>query len=83
VPVNKMGVVALGAAVARLQRHGDRVPGHSDVQAIVRGELVDALAQHLQALQGVGDAAHQVGLLLLELPQDPHDVAVAALQVRR
>ena len=47
----------------------------------MRGELVDALAQHLQTLQGVGDAAHQVGLLLLELPQNPHDVAVAALQV--
>jgi hypothetical protein len=43
-------VVTLGAAVARPQRHGDRVAGQSDVQAIVRGELVDALAQHLRAL---------------------------------
>ena len=73
------GVVALGTAVARPQRHGDRVAGHGDVQAIVGGEFVDALAQHLQALQGVGDAPGQGGLLLLELPQDPHDVAVAAL----
>jgi hypothetical protein len=41
------GVVALGAAVAGPQRHGDGVARDGGVQAVVRGEFVDPLAQHL------------------------------------
>jgi hypothetical protein len=44
------GVVALGAAVAGPQLHGDRVAGDGDVEPVVRGQFVDALAQHLQPL---------------------------------